>query len=80
MKVVKDRVRCIKNVRLFEDLLCRLMVSDEDKEILRMIYKEHKSFSYIADTLGYSEGTIKRRHRYSLKLIALNIDDITVGM
>lgn len=80
MKVVKDRVRCIKNVRLFEDLLCRLMVSDEDKEILRMIYKERKSFSYIADTLGYSEGTIKRRHRHSLKLIALNIDDITASM
>ncbi len=78
MKIVKDKIKTMKNIDTFEGLLEKLMISDENKTILRMIYKEHKPLSYIADILGYSEGTIKRRHKQCLKLIALNVDDFYI--
>ena len=46
------------------------MISDEDKEILTLIYVKKKTLSYIADTYGYSESTIKNKHRRVLKIIA----------
>ena len=39
------------------------MISEEDKEILRMIYIEKKTLSYIADTKGYTLSAIKSKHR-----------------
>ena len=43
------------------------MLTEEDKEILRMHYLHGKDFRYIGDTLGFSESTIKKRHRKALQ-------------
>lgn len=43
-------------------------------DILRAIYINNKTLSYIADIFGYSEGTIKRRHKKCLRLIAKSSD------
>ena len=45
------------------------MLSEEEKQILWMHYKEEKSLLYIADTLGMSETTIKKKHRKILMKI-----------
>ena len=51
----------------FNSLIQSCMLSEEDRKILKMIYVENKTLSYIGDILGYSESTIKSRHRKLLK-------------
>ena len=45
------------------------MLSEEEKTILRMHYKEQKPLCYIADELGMSEITVKKKHRKMLMKI-----------
>ena len=64
-----DTKHKIKDLRYndFNYLIDSCLISDEEKKILRMIYVEDKTLSYIGDVLGYSESTIKTRHRKLLK-------------
>lgn len=59
----RKKLKQIESVKDFEDLLNQTMLSEEDKTILRMHYKEQKSLMYIADFLGMSEITVKKKHR-----------------
>lgn len=59
----RKKLKQIESVKDFEDLLNQTMISEEDKTILRMHYKEQKSLMYIADFLGMSEITVKKKHR-----------------
>lgn len=54
----------------FEDVLSRCMLSDEDKEMLRMHYIQQESLAFIGDKLGYTERTMKARHKAALKKLA----------
>ena len=54
----------------FEAILNLCTLSDEDKNILRMHYIQKKDFRYIADSLGYSEKTIKQRHKDAQRKIS----------
>ena len=57
--------RALKEIPLvseFDAVLARCTLNDEDKAILRM--------HYIGDSLGFSERTIKERHRESLRKIS----------
>lgn len=63
----RKKVKAIPDIKSFDDLLERSTLGDEDKEILRLHYLKKKDFRYIADTLGYVEGTIKKRHIKALK-------------
>ena len=74
LKNLRHKIKGVPNIKTFQDLLLNLKVSDEDKDILRAIYINNKTLSYIADTFGYSEGTIKRRHKKCLRLIAKSSD------
>lgn len=47
-------------------------LDDTDRQILTMFYVQGKPFGYIADTLGYSQRQIVRRHKTALtKIIAI---------
>lgn len=59
----RKKLKQIESVKDFEDLLNQTMLSEEDKTILRMHYKEQKPLMYIADFLGMSEITVKKKHR-----------------
>ena len=63
----KAKVKSIASVSTFEELLDACTLTEEDKEILRMIYLDGHEYCYIGDRLGYSESTIKRRHRKALQ-------------
>lgn len=65
----RKKLREITSVKDFENLLEQTMLSEEEKQILRMHYKEEKSLLYIADMLGMSETTIKKKHRKILMKI-----------
>lgn len=65
-KALKD----IPLVSEFNEILESCTLCDEDKEVLRLHYLKGKDFRYIGDVLGYSERTIKERHKEALQKIA----------
>ena len=62
----RKKLKGISSVDEFRRILERTMLSDEEKQILILYYKEKKSLAYIADELGMSETTVKRKHRKML--------------
>ena len=62
----KRKIQAISSIVTFDALLEQSTLCDEDKQILRMIYLQHKDLRYIGDVLGFSETTIKRRHAKAL--------------
>ena len=66
----RKKIRDIAEVSSFNDLLDQTTLSDDDKKLLFLFYIKHKDFRYIGDTLGYSESTIKRRHKKALQKIS----------
>ena len=67
---VRRRIKSIPSVASFNELLEMSTLSDEDKEILRLHYLQEKDFRFIGDTLGFSESTIKYRHKKALKKLS----------
>lgn len=63
----RSRVKEIASITTFNELLEACTLTNEDKEILRMHYLQGKDFRYIGDILGFSESTIKKRHRKALQ-------------
>ena len=47
-------------------ILDHVLLSKEDKMIIRMIYLEGRDINYISDTLGFSASVIKTRYRKAL--------------
>lgn len=68
-KKVRDLLRDIGAVSEFERILSGTMLSEEEKRILTLHYKEGKQFTYIADELGLSEWSVKHKHRKILMKI-----------
>ena len=66
---IRKQLKGIPLVVAFEELLSRCTLSEIDKEILRLHYIQEKDFRFIGDSLGFSEATIKSRHRKALKKI-----------
>lgn len=66
----RRKLQAVPLVSEFEAILNLCTLSDEDKNILRMHYIQKKDFRYIADTMGYSEKTIKQRHKDALRKIS----------
>lgn len=58
----RNKLKSIPKVSTFMELVEACTLSDTDKRIIKMYYLEHKTLSYIADTMGYSESNIKKRH------------------
>ena len=63
----RNKIKSIADISSFSDLLNKSTISDEDKLLLELHYIQGKDFRYIGDMLGYSESTIKKRHRRILK-------------
>lgn len=63
----RRKIRDISSIKTFEELLENCILTDEDKEIMRLHYLKGKELSFIADMMGFSESTIKRHHRKILK-------------
>jgi RNA polymerase sigma factor (sigma-70 family) len=59
----RKKLQNIPRISSLMELLDSCTLSDEDKEIIKMHYVQNKTLSYIADILGYSESTIKKKHK-----------------
>lgn len=53
----------------FTQLLDEAMLSEDEQEMMRMYYMEHKPIEYIADIMGYSEQGILKMHKRILNRI-----------
>jgi len=62
----RSKIKDIASISSFQSLLNNSTLSDDDKTLLQLHYLDHKDFRYIGDMLGYSESTIKRRHKKAL--------------
>lgn len=59
----RNKLKDICSVRDLESLMNEVVLSEEEKQILMLHYREQKTLLYIADILGMSEATIKRKHK-----------------
>lgn len=66
----RRKIQEIHSVKTFEDLLESCMLTDVEKSILRLHYQQGKDLAFIGDELGFSESTIKRKHRQILSKIS----------
>lgn len=68
--ITRRKLQAIKLKSDFLTLIEKVILSEEEKQILIMHYIDHKDFSYIGDTLGYAERSVIHKHRkilYKLK-------------
>lgn len=65
----RTKLKDISSVKEFSDLMEQTMLSEEEKKILWMHYKEKKTLQCIADEIGLSEIAIKKKHRKMLMKI-----------
>ena len=63
----RNKIKDIASISTFNTLIDSCTLSEEDKELLRMHYLQGKDFRYIGDMLGFSESTIKKRHKKALQ-------------
>lgn len=59
----RHKLQEVCDVSSFEDLLNSCILTDDERELMNLHYLKGKDFRYIADSLGFSESTIKRKHR-----------------
>ena len=59
----RKKIKGIASVSSFYSLINSATLSHTDKQILILHYIDEKDFRFIGDTLGYSESTIKKKHR-----------------
>lgn len=65
----RKKLKQIETVREFEELLSLVMLSEEEKQMLRMHYKDKKTMQCIADEMGLSEISVKKMHKRALTKI-----------
>ena len=53
----------------FEELISRVILSDEEKVLLRLRYIDAKDFGFIASVMDMSVSTVYKKHKKALKKI-----------
>jgi len=66
----RKKIKDIASVSSFKALINSAMLTAEDRKLLELHYIVGYDFRMIGDILGYSESTIKRRHRKALAKIS----------
>lgn len=59
----RRKLKDLYEIKQLEDLLERTTLDSEQKQICMLHYGEGKTLGYIADLLGMSESTVKRKHK-----------------
>lgn len=63
----RRKLQQICEVKEFEQILKQCILTEDERTILRLHYLEGKNLAYIGDVLGWSESTVKAKHRKILK-------------
>lgn len=62
-KRTREHLKNLSSVKDLEDIINITLLTPEEIEILTMIYRQGKTLDYIADTMGLSIGSVKKKHR-----------------
>ena len=65
----RAKLKDIARISTLVELLDNCNLTDEDREIIKLHYINHKELDFIADTLGYSLSAIKKKHKRILTKI-----------
>lgn len=66
---IKKKLQSIPLKADFNDLIEKSMLSDKEKELMRLHYIDGKEFGYIADIMGYTQAGITKMHKRILHKI-----------
>ena len=66
----RRKIKGIAKIESFNELIEMAVLTDADKQMLRMHYIDGRDFRFIGDELGYSESTIKKRHKKALQKLS----------
>ena len=66
----KQKLKSLCSVSDFNDLLDKLLLSEDERKILELKYHHNKTISYIADMLGMSESSVKKKQAKAMEKIA----------
>lgn len=69
----KKKLKEITEIKTFDELLSRCILSEDEENLLRMHYIQFKDLNFIADELNVSYSTIKRWHKNAIKKIMKTI-------
>ena len=71
----RSKLKDIGSVKDFQFIIDNTMLSQEEKKILEMHYREGHALSYIADEIGMSEISVKKKHARILMKVGKTIQD-----
>lgn len=67
----RRKLKEIASVKEFESVLDRCTMTEDERQMMILHYIQGKDFRFIGDTLGFSESSIKRKHRKVLAKISV---------
>lgn len=69
-KITRDKLKEIPTKKELEDLVDKLILSDDERNIILMHYRDKKSLSYIADIIGITKSSVNKKHKSALLKIS----------
>lgn len=66
----KHKIQELDGIETFQNLLDQAILTDEDRELMRLIYLKEETQVAISQKLGMSVSTVKRRHAKILKKLS----------
>lgn len=65
----RRKLKEVETIAEFENILNQIMLSEEEKQMLNLIYKDKQTISFVACELGMSESNVKAKHKKLLNKI-----------
>lgn len=69
-KITRNKLKEIPTKKELEDLVDKLILSDDERNIILMHYRDKKPLSYIADVIGITKSSVNKKHKSTLLKIS----------
>lgn len=73
-KRARDYLKALITEDSLKSLLESLLLTKFERDMLYSIYRDGRTLGFVADSAGYSLGTIKRMHRCALLKVCAYLD------
>lgn len=69
-KTTRNKLKEIPTKKELEDLVDKLILSDDERDVILMHYRDKKPLSYIADIIGITKSSVNKKHKSALLKIS----------
>ena len=69
-KTTRNKLKEIPTKKELEDLVDKLIISDDERDVILMHYRDKKPLSYIADIIGITKSSVNKKHKSALLKIS----------